>query len=123
VSVLHRAPVLSYAVLAAAVVAVTETFPGTPFYSDDGAGSLGGVIFWTALVVIGIAARWRPVWYLAICFDLLGALVSGVLAFWDDGLGFQPKAFVLALLYVALVRILLSREIDDRMWHRSSVQA
>jgi len=110
-------------VLSAAIVAVTATFPGNPFYSDDGVGSLGGVVFWTALVVVGIAARWRPVWYLAIFFDLLGALVSGVLAFWDGGLGFQPKAFLLALLYVALVRILLSREIDDRMWHRSSVQA
>jgi hypothetical protein len=110
-------------VLSAVVVFVTATLPGTPFYSHDGAGSLAGAIFWSALLVVGIAARWRPVWYLGVFVNLVGVIIGGITAFWDESLTFHPKALLVALSSAALVRILLSEEIDDRMWHRPSVQA
>jgi hypothetical protein len=44
----HRAsPLLRYTAFATAVIAVTATVPGDPFYADEGAGSLGSAIAFT----------------------------------------------------------------------------
>jgi hypothetical protein len=70
--------------------------------------------------VVGIARPWRPVWFLAVFVNLVGVVIVGITAFAD---GFHLKALLVAVLSAVMLRILLSKEIDDRMWHRPTVQA
>ena len=69
------APFTRYAVLSAAIVAVTAWVPGAPFYADEGSGSAEGAIIVTVLVLAGLLTRARLSWYVAAALDGIGLAV------------------------------------------------
>ena len=97
-----------WATLEAATIAWTALVPGGPWYSQPGAGSLGGAIFWTLLIVLFVAVGNRFGWWLAIVSDTVGIGFGVVAGIYDPGIG----AFGVAVLQAAALWLIWSPSIE-----------
>lgn len=97
-----------WATLEAATIVWTALVPGGPWYSQSGAGSLGGAIFWTLLIVLFVAVGNRFGWWLAIVSDTVGIGFGVVAGIYDPGIG----AFGVAVLQAAALWLIWSPSIE-----------
>jgi hypothetical protein len=118
------APFAHYAVLSAAIVAVTAWVPGTPFYADEGAGSAEGAIVVTALVLAGLLTRARLSWYVAAALDGVGLAVFASVFLLELANGLDAlKPLALTLLAALQIAVLFSRDFDDWLRRRAVAPA
>jgi hypothetical protein len=97
--------------LSLAAIAVTATAPGSPFYSGDGSGSLGGAVFVTAFLGAFIFFGVRLAWWLTIIWDSMAVVLSLALFVSDP----HPKPLVVGILIAAALWLIWSGSVEDYM--------
>jgi hypothetical protein len=124
VNLRSASPFVQYALLSAAILAVTAWVPGLPYYADEGSGSADTSVVVTVLVLAGLLTRARLSWYVAGVLDGFGLVVFGGVFLlqipngWD---AFKPLA--LTLLAALQIGVLFSRGFDDWLRRRTVAPA
>jgi hypothetical protein len=120
IDVSPTSPFVRYAALSAAIIAVTAAVPGTPYYADEGSGTLQAAVVVTVLVLAALLTRARLSWYIAAVLDGLGLVLFAALYLrelpggWD---AFKPLA--LTLLAALQIAVLFSQGFDDWLRRRT----
>jgi hypothetical protein len=118
------APFTRYAVLSAAIVAVTAWVPGAPFYADEGSASAEGAIIVTVLVLAGLLTRARLSWYVAAVLDGVSLAVFASVFLLELANGWDAfKPLALTLLAALQIAVLFSRDFDDWLRRRAVAPA
>jgi hypothetical protein len=117
-------PFLRYALLSAAIIAVTAGVPGVPFYADEGPGTIDGAIIATCLVLAALLTRARLSWYIAAALDGVGLAWFGAAALLQlaHGVG-ALKPLALTGLAALQIGVLFSQGFDDWLRRRAVAPA